>query len=47
LGRVGIFEIMKMTFELEQIILSEPSQEKIISRSKEARNDYFTAGRHN
>lgn len=34
LGRVGIFEIMKMTFELEQIILSQPSQEKLLAEAK-------------
>ncbi|MDD3487743.1 MAG: GspE/PulE family protein [Candidatus Pacebacteria bacterium] len=34
LGRVGIFEIMKMTFELEQIILSQPSQEKLFAEAK-------------
>lgn len=34
LGRVGIFEILKMTFELEQIILSEPSQEKLMAEAK-------------
>jgi len=34
LGRVGIFEILKMTFELEQIILSEPSQEKLLVEAK-------------
>jgi len=34
LGRVGIFEMMKMTFELEQIILSEPSQEKLLAEAK-------------
>jgi len=34
LGRVGIFEILKMTFELEQIILSEPSQEKLLAEAK-------------
>ena len=34
LGRVGIFEILKMTFELEQIILSQPSQEKLLAEAK-------------
>jgi len=34
LGRIGIFEIMKMTFELEQIILSQPSQEKLLAEAK-------------
>jgi len=34
LGRVGIFEILKMTFELEQIILSQPSQEKLMAEAK-------------
>jgi len=34
LGRVGIFEVMKMTFELEQIILSQPSQEKLSAEAK-------------
>jgi type IV pilus assembly protein PilB len=34
LGRIGIFEILKMTFELEQIILSEPSQEKLLAEAK-------------
>jgi len=34
LGRVGIFEIMKMTFELEQIILSQPSQEKLLAEAQ-------------
>jgi len=34
LGRIGIFEIMKMTFELEQIILSQPSQEKLFAEAK-------------
>jgi len=34
LGRVGIFEILKMTFELEQIILSQPSQEKLLAETK-------------
>ncbi len=34
LGRVGIFEILKMTFELEQIILSQPSQEKLLAEAQ-------------
>ena len=34
LGRVGIFEILKMTFELEQIILSQPSQEKFLAEAE-------------
>jgi len=34
LGRVGIFEILKMTFELEQIILSQPSQERLLAEAK-------------
>ncbi|MDD5760758.1 MAG: GspE/PulE family protein [Candidatus Pacebacteria bacterium] len=34
LGRVGIFEVMKMTPELEQIILSQPSQEKLLLEAK-------------
>lgn len=34
LGRIGIFEMMKMTIELEQIILSQPSQEKLLAEAK-------------
>jgi type II secretory ATPase GspE/PulE/Tfp pilus assembly ATPase PilB-like protein len=34
LGRVGIFEILKMTPELEQLILSQPSQEKLSAEAK-------------
>jgi type IV pilus assembly protein PilB len=34
LGRIGIFEIMKMSPELEQIILSQPSQEKFLAEAK-------------
>ncbi|RLG15494.1 hypothetical protein DRN69_02935 [Candidatus Pacearchaeota archaeon] len=34
LGRIGIFEILKMTFELEQIILSQPSQERLSAEAK-------------
>ncbi|MDD3488246.1 MAG: hypothetical protein PHH35_02765 [Candidatus Pacebacteria bacterium] len=34
IGRVAIFEMMKMTPELEQIILSQPSQEKLFAEAK-------------
>lgn len=34
LGRLGIFEILRMTPELEQIILSQPSQEKLLAEAK-------------
>jgi type IV pilus assembly protein PilB len=34
LGRVGIFEIMKMTSELEKLILSQPSQDKLSAEAK-------------
>jgi type IV pilus assembly protein PilB len=34
LGRIGIFEIMKMTSELEKLILSQPSQEKLFAEAK-------------
>jgi len=34
LGRFGIFEIMKMTPELEQIILTQPSQERLMAEAK-------------
>jgi len=34
LGRFGIFEIMRMTPELEQIILTQPSQERLMAEAK-------------
>ena len=34
LGRIGIFEILKMTPDLEQIILTQPSQEKLLLEAK-------------
>jgi len=34
LGRFGIFEMMKMTPELEQIILTQPSQERLMAEAK-------------
>lgn len=34
MGRVAIFEVMKMTPELEQIILSQPSQERLFTEAK-------------
>jgi len=34
LGRFGIFEMMRMTPELEQIILTQPSQERLMAEAK-------------
>ena len=34
LGRIGVFEIMRMTAELEKIILFQPSQEKLLNEAK-------------
>lgn len=34
LGRLGIFEMLKMTPELEQIILTQPSQEKLMAEAR-------------
>jgi len=34
LGRFGIFEILRMTTELEQIILTQPSQERLMAEVK-------------
>ena len=34
MGRVAIFEVMRMTPELEQIILSQPSQERLFTEAK-------------
>jgi len=34
LGRFGIFEILRMTTELEQIILTQPSQERLMAEAK-------------
>ena len=34
LGRIGVFEMLKMTPELEQIILTQPSQERLIAEAK-------------
>lgn len=34
LGRIGIFEMLAMTPQLEEIILSEPSQEKLLEEAK-------------
>jgi len=34
LGRFGIFEILRMTLELEQIILTQPSQERLMAEAK-------------
>lgn len=34
LGRVGLFEMLEMTPELERIILKEPSQEKLFEEAK-------------
>jgi len=34
LGRIGIFEMIKMTKELENIILTQPSQEKLMEEAK-------------
>ena len=34
MGRVAIFEVMRMTPELEQIILSQPSQERLFAEAK-------------
>ncbi len=34
LGRVGIFEMFQMTRELEEIILTQPSQEKLLAEAK-------------
>jgi len=34
LGRFGIFEMLRMTLELEQIILTQPSQERLMAEAK-------------
>ncbi|MFA5392524.1 MAG: GspE/PulE family protein [Candidatus Paceibacterota bacterium] len=34
LGRFGIFEMLRMTTELEQIILTQPSQERLMAEAK-------------
>lgn len=34
LGRVGVFEMIKMTKELEEIILTQPSQDKLAEEAK-------------
>ncbi|HPC31265.1 MAG TPA: hypothetical protein PK119_02285, partial [Candidatus Paceibacterota bacterium] len=34
LGRVGIFEMFQMTRELEEIILTQSSQEKLLAEAK-------------
>lgn len=34
LGRIAIFEMLRMTPELEQIILTQPSQEKLMAEAK-------------
>ncbi len=34
LGRVGIFEMLRMTPELEQIILTQPSQERLMAEAQ-------------
>jgi len=34
LGRFGIFEMMRMTLELEQIVLTQPSQERLMAEAK-------------
>jgi len=34
LGRIGLFEMLRMTPELEQIILTQPSQERLMAEAK-------------
>jgi type IV pilus assembly protein PilB len=34
LGRVGLFEMLEMTPEIEKIVLSQPSQEKLLLEAK-------------